>query len=128
LGIDSTRNKIFALPATTDNLNMAWPDIMGGGYHFIKLEGYYIDTINVKRGFAVHLGKNTNLASIKISHPMSQKTANQKYVLAFDVNEVFTNPYIYNFNIDNNYTMADAGAMLKIKTNISDAFKIYENN
>lgn len=128
LGIDSLRNKTFALPATTDNLNMAWPDIMGGGYHFIKLEGHYLDTANIKQGFAVHLGKNPNLPSVKILHAMHQKSVNQEYILAFDINEVFMNPYLYNFNIDNNYTMSDSGAMSKIKTNISDAFKVYPNN
>lgn len=128
IGIDSLRNKTFALTSTTDNLNMAWPDFMGGGYHFIKLEGYYLDALNAKKGFAIHLGKNVNLPLVKVSQPMNQKYWDHQYTLSFDVNEVFMNPYMYNFNVDNNYTMADSSAMSKIKINISDAFKINQNN
>lgn len=128
VGIDSAKNVTFGLPATTDNINMAWPDMMGGGYHFIKLEGNYLDVMNVKNGFAVHLGKNVNLSFIKVFQTMNQNNSNNNYTLSFDVNEVFTNPYLYNFNIDNNYTMVDSVAMFKIKTNISDAFKIDQNN
>lgn len=128
LGIDGTRNKTLALPPSTDNLNMSWPDMMGGGYHFLKLEGYYLDVLNVKQGFAVHLGKNENLPTIKLTQAMNQKYWDHKYTLSFDVNEVFANPYSYNFNVDNNYTMADSLAMNKIKTNISDAFRIEQTN
>lgn len=128
VGIDSAKNVTFGLPATTDNINMAWPDMMGGGYHFLKLEGNYLDVMNVKNGFAVHLGKNSNLPFIKVFQTMNQNNVNHNYTLSFDVNEVFTNPYLYNFNVDNNYTMVDSVAMFKIKTNISDAFKIDQNN
>ena len=58
---------------------------------------------------------------------MKQEKVNHQYTLFFDVNEVFKNPYQYNFNIDNNYTMTDSLAMLRIKQNITDAFKIVKN-
>ncbi len=127
IGVDSVQNKSFLLPTSIDNLNMAWPDAMGGGYHFLKLEGYYLDNLSVKKGFAIHLGKNSNIPFIKISQIMKQENVNQEYTLFFDVNEVFKNPYQYNFNIDNNYTMTDSLAMLRIKQNITDAFKIVKN-
>ena len=66
IGVDSVQNKSFLLPTSIDNLNMAWPDAMGGGYHFLKLEGYYLDNLSVKKGFAIHLGKNSNIPFIKI--------------------------------------------------------------
>lgn len=127
IGLDSDRNKTLALPATVDNLNMAWPDAMGGGYHFIKLEGHYLDTININKGFAIHLGKNENLVTVKINQTMVQKFWDHNYSLFFDVNEVFANPYAYNLNFEESYTMSDSVAMLKIKNNMSDVFSLTQN-
>ena len=47
--------------------------------------------------------------------------------MIFNINEVFANPYNYNLNIENNYTMSDSIAMLKIKNNIKDAFHVFQN-
>lgn len=128
VGIDSTRNIDFGMPTTTDNLNMAWPSAMGGGYHFIKIEGHYLDSINVTKGYAIHLGKNENLVPIIINKNLSQLSSLHNYSLQFNINEVFKNPYTYNLNIDKNYTMSDSLAMKKIKLNMQDAFSIIQNN
>lgn len=128
VGIDSTRNIDFGLSSTIDNLNMAWPTAMGGGYHFMKMEGHYIDATSTVRGYAVHLGKNKNLVSPIIIHNLTQQNSSHNYSLIFNVDEVFANPYTYNLNVDNNYTMADSSAMLKIKTNMQNAFTITQNN
>ena len=36
---------------------MAWPDVMGGGYHFLKLEGHYKKD-SLLAGYAMHIGQN----------------------------------------------------------------------
>jgi hypothetical protein len=107
---------------------MAWPDAMGGGYHFMKLEGHYLDTVNVDKGYAIHLGKNENLVTAKVNSTLHQVYWDHRYTLYFDINEVFANPYTYNLNFDKNYTMSDSLAMLKIKNNMSDAFSIKQDN
>lgn len=128
IGIDSLRNIDFGLETTIDNLNMAWPTAMGGGYHFIKIEGHYMDTANTIQGYAIHLGKNENLVKIKTTGPLIQEHELHNYSITFNINEVFQNPYLYNLNLDNNYTMSDSVAMLKIKTNMQDAFTLTQNN
>lgn len=128
IGIDSARNIDFGLGPTIDNLNMAWPTAMGGGYHFIKIEGHYLNTANIKKGYAIHLGKNKNLVEIKINNSLTQQNSQHCYSLTFNVNEVFQTPYLYNLNLDNNYTMSDSIAMSKIKINMTDAFTINQNN
>lgn len=128
IGVDSLRNVDFGLETTTDNLNMAWPIAMGGGYHFIKVEGHYLDTSNTIQGFAIHLGKNNNLVNVLINQSFIQQNSIHDYSLIFNINEVFKTPYLYNLNIDNNYTMSDSLAMLKIKSNMKDAFSIIQNN
>lgn len=128
IGIDSTRNIDFGLSSTIDNLNMAWPTAMGGGYHFMKMEGHYIDAASIVQGYAVHLGKNKNLVSTVITKHLTQQNSSHHYSLFFNVDEVFANPYTYNLNVDNNYTMSDSSAMSNIKNNMQNAFTIIQNN
>ena len=52
---------------------MAWPTAMGGGYHFMKVEGHYLDTSNTIQGFAIHLGKNNNLVNVLINQYFYQQ-------------------------------------------------------
>jgi hypothetical protein len=127
IGIDAIRNKDYSLTSTLDNLNMAWPTAMGGGYHFLKMEGHYLDTLNISQGYAVHLGKNENLITINQNLALKQRNDNHEYSMIFNLNEVFANPNKYDLNIENNYTMSDSIAMLKIKNNIKDAFNIIQN-
>jgi hypothetical protein len=124
IGLSPTQNISNALPNTTDNVNMAWPMMMGGGYHFMKMEGHFIDSSNVKLGYAIHLGKNENLVKTKVNCHLHQLYWNHEYSLWFDINEVFANPYLYNLDIEPAYTMSDSLAMEKIKNNMSDAFRV----
>lgn len=125
IGLDSIRNQSNYLPNTIENVNMAWPDAMGGGYHFIKLEGYFLDKTGTKQdGYAMHLGTNKNLIKIEITHPFSinENTINKK--LLMNINEWFKNPSNYDFDIDGNYSMGVDGAMSKLARNGKDLFKI----
>jgi len=127
IGIDTIHNIDFALTSTLDNLNMAWPTAMGGGYHFLKMEGHYLDSLNTNQGYAIHIGKNENLILVKTNQLLQQRNNTHEYSMIFNINEVFANPYNYNLNIENNYTMSDSIAMLKIKNNIKDAFHVFQN-
>ncbi len=127
VGIDPIQNKTQNLPPTLDNFNMAWPDFMGGGYHFMKFEGHYMDVAAVEKGFAIHLGRNENSKEVKITKMLNQNSLTQTYSLIFDLNEVFKNPYTYDFNKELSYTMMDSLAMNKIKNNLSDAFNLVQN-
>jgi len=127
IGIDSSHNIDYGLTTTLDNLNMAWPSAMGGGYHFLKMEGHYLDSLNTNKGYAIHIGKNENLMPVKNNQLLQQRNDTHEYSMIFNINEVFANPYNYNLNIENNYTMSDSMAMLKIKNNIKDAFQVFQN-
>lgn len=127
IGVDATHNVDYGLESTVDNLNMAWPTAMGGGYHFLKMEGHYLDALNVIQGYAIHIGKNENIIEVKQNLLLHQKNNAHEYSLIFNINEVFANPYSYNLNTETNYTMSDSMAMLKIKNNVKDAFVIIQN-
>ncbi|NUM30759.1 MAG: hypothetical protein HUU47_00345 [Bacteroidetes bacterium] len=125
LGLDSIRNQSNYLPNTIENINMAWPDAMGGGYHFIKLEGYFLDKSGTKQdGYAMHLGTNKNLIKIEINHPFSINANSLDKKLIMNINEWFKNPLNYDFDIDGNYSMGVDGAMSKLAQNGKDLFKI----
>jgi hypothetical protein len=124
IGIDAARNIHNAIPNNPENISMLWPDVMGGGYHFLKLEGKYLDSVNVEKGIAIHIGLNASLVLqnpiIKDMSILENKTTN--LILAMNLNEWFMNPYTFDFNKDGNYTMGDSTAMNFIKNNGNDVF------
>lgn len=121
LGLDSNQNKTAALPATTENVNMAWPDPMGGGYHFMKFEGYYKNNKGTY-GYAMHLGRNANLVTITLPLSQFEVNGNRDMKLIMNLQEWFKNPALYDFDVDGNYSMGSMPAMQKLKTNGSDIF------
>ncbi len=127
IGLDTAYNKSNALPETVDNINMAWPDEMGGGYHFLKLEGHYLNASNQEKGYTVHLGTNAALVNHNklIANIAITKNQTTSIGLKMNINEWFTGPYNYNFNTDGNYTMGDVILMQKIMNNGKDVFTIY---
>ncbi|MBK7681371.1 MAG: hypothetical protein IPJ26_02355 [Bacteroidetes bacterium] len=123
LGLDTAHNKSNFLPAIAENINMVWPDMMGGGYHFMKFEGYYVDGLSFP-GFAMHLGRNAYVANCVISHSFDLVNGNNKMKLVMDLNEWFANPHIYDFNIDGNSSMGDMNDLLKLSQNGTDIFTL----
>lgn len=122
IGLEPEINESNSLPPTVDNINMSWPDMMGGGYHFLKLEGYFKDANAVTQGYAMHLGTNT-------FH--SEATINQEYVISsgkdtlklnMNIAEWFKNPNTYDLNIQGNYSMGRDSSMRKLSENGSDVF------
>lgn len=123
IGLDSIKNQSGYLPITNESINMQWPDMMGGGYHFLKLEGYFKDTVGNNFGYAMHIGKNKCLIPIIIYHPIQlDKNSNQQITLVMNINEWYRNPTVFNFNVDGNYTMGNDTLMKKIANNGRDVF------
>lgn len=123
IGLPPARNKSGALPPLPENLNMFWPDMMGGGYHFLKLEGYFKDSAGQKRGYAMHIGRTENAAQVEIPCNFNH-TGNDVLKLLMDVNEWFGNPHTYDFNVQGNYSMGVDSLMGKLKQNGADVFTI----
>ncbi len=129
VGLDVKHNKTGAMEANANNLNMIWPDEMGGGYHYAKIEGRFIHTDLSENGFAMHLGTDKMLAlhniipaSIKVN-----ESSPDTLFLTMNVNEWFVNPNTYNFSLQGNYTMGNDSLMLMLKDNAKDIFKIRGN-
>ncbi len=123
IGVDSVHNVQNGLPATTDNLMMEWPMMMGGGYHFLKLEGYFADTSGTP-GYAMHLGTNSCLIKVQLPLSVCFDQDDISKMLVMNINEWYRNPAAFDFNIDGNYIMGDSVSMLKFASNGADVFSI----
>jgi len=119
IGLDSNINKTGKLGNSEDFLNMAWPETMGGGYHFLKLEGMYKDSTGI-HGYAIHIGGNGNEMKQEKLKAFTVKENNNEIILHLNVNEFFKNPELYDFNKDGNYIMGYQTAMKKIAVNGRD--------
>ena len=124
IGVDPKYNISGALPSTMENLNMAWPDQMGGGYHFLKFEGHYKSADTIK-GYATHLGLNPNLIKITFNEPFTITAEQQLAIdLSMDMNKWFEEPNLYDLTKDKVYTMGDMEAMAKIAENGKTVFEL----
>ena len=122
IGLDSIHNISFSLPATNENIGMQWPDMMGGGYHFMKLEGNFKDSTGT-HGYAMHIGTNKCLVPIKIYKPVNViANAKTPIHLVMNINEWYRNPHVFDFNKDGNYIMGNMNSMKKIVENGMDVF------
>lgn len=123
IGLLPDQNISYALPPTIENSNMAWPGMMGGGYHFMKLEGYLIQNTQ-QVGYAVHLGNNPHLVRCVIPMPFHLYAGHQNAKLVMNINEWFDHPSRYDLIQDGNYTMGDSLLMSKVAKNGQDVFTL----
>ncbi len=122
IGIDSIHNQHDSLPVTTEFQNMIWPTMMGGGFHFLKLEGQFISPTDTL-GYTVHIGQNGNTSLNSINKTFSIAPNGVTNIDLFvDINEWFKTPNTFNFNTDGYSTMDDTTAMRKLSENGRDVF------
>ncbi|MCG3165398.1 MAG: hypothetical protein POELPBGB_01161 [Bacteroidia bacterium] len=123
LGLTPAQNITNSLPNITVNNNMAWPDQMGGGYHFMKFEGHFTSGSGQADGFAIHLGTDVALVNIHLDQLFETKEQTTTLNLSMNLNEWFTNPTT--FDLDSlSYTMGNPSGMALVAANGADVFTI----
>lgn len=122
LGLPPALNTTGALPNTLANINMAWPGPMGGGYHFMKLEGHFLGTGGLV-GFAMHLGTDAFLPACSMPSGFSTTDQGGTIRLSFNINEVFRTPHLYDLDAGN-YSMGSPVLMGQLRDNCADAFSL----
>ncbi len=115
-GLLPEKNISMSLPLNNETLTMPWPDAMGGGYHFMKLEGRFIRDTGDTLGYLTHIG-NLKLekdiarteAVNQLNHfratPMTLhldfiKNITYQMTIGMDVNGWYSSPHQYDFNAD----------------------------
>ena len=125
-GLDTASNISNTLNST-EAIGMNWPDTMGGGYHYMKLEGSYDSLqLGIKKNFTVHTGASKGKPyHINIEIPNSNFKVSNKDIsvkIQMNVNEWFTDPNDYDFSTYNLMIMMDMIAQEALKANGKSAF------
>ncbi len=125
IGLDSASNVVDGLPANWENIHMAWPVPMGGGYHFLKLEGHYRGQEDQGvSGYAMHLGTNAfRMEVLQKDVVLQEEPSGGGLRLIMNVNEWFCDPSVYDFVHDGSYSMGQAGPMQKLAANGWNVFQ-----
>jgi hypothetical protein len=132
-GMRGDLNKDYALPATTEHINMQWPTPMGGGYHYMKFEGKFLGLDAEMHNYNIHMGRLVN--SMGSTDPMFTLTlpldgkdvgaVNFHMEVAMDLDGWFTGEKPYNMEDYGEGIMMnhEAQALLR-KNGMNDVFKL----
>lgn len=125
IGVIRQYNYNGAIKLLPDNFGMYWPEELGGGYHFMKLEGHWQhDT--AYGTFAFHLGQSENLITGRLPFTAEVLTGQtQNWVLQMDVLEWFERPYTYDLRYEDGYTMANGPQMKILQKNGYSTLSLY---
>jgi hypothetical protein len=124
-GIDGARNTTGALPATAAFDNMAWPSMMGGGYHYMRLEGTF-DAAGETQPLLSHTGPSGGADySIDVVLPVSLRVDGDdvEVHVVMDINEWFANPHTYDLT-GRGMIMGSADAQVLHQDNGATVFRV----
>jgi hypothetical protein len=126
-GVPGAENVAGAFP-DLDNIGMAWPAMLGGGYHYMRHEGSFTRDDGEPGNFTTHTGPSMgndfsiafsmNLGSFEVP---SEGSATVE--LAMDVNRWYTGGADWDFN-DYGLIMANTAAQTALRGNGSDVWSI----
>jgi hypothetical protein len=142
-GISQAKN-ISMMFVNPPEVNMMWPSILGGGYHYMMLNGKWKDTADVVQNFAFHMGIGQlyhsnaidNTDSIyafvqnyfEVNLPNSSFTIeknNTRHIeLIMNIDSWFKTPHTYDHNYWGGAIMQNQPAMQMAKENGYDVFSV----
>ena len=106
---------------------MVWPDVLGGGYHYMKLEGTFIDIDGEEKFYNTHTGPlNGNDNSYSYSFNINYSQGQSQLYIDMDINKFFNNP-VYDHNYYGQGIMGSLEAQSAIKNNLGDVFTVTSN-
>jgi len=143
-GLNEARNISFQF-VNPPEVNMFWPEILGGGYHYLMINGKWKDSNNQISPFNFHLGIgqiyaggliNTdsiigyvhNYFKVSIPTPKLSFDKGKTSILKINmnINSWFCTPYIYNHDYWGSNIMQDQDAMNIAKQNGFDVFSVLD--
>ena len=118
--------------------NMAWPDALGGGYHYMQINGKWLNNNDSLAPFNLHTGRGqiysdnqiTNFVDnyFRVALPLNDCIIrdNQTAVihLVMNVNAWFKSPNIYDFNVLGGSIMQNQNAQQMLRENGANVFSI----
>ncbi|MFA6949888.1 MAG: MbnP family protein [Lentimicrobiaceae bacterium] len=144
-GIPQQKNQSFMF-VNPPEVNMTWPEVLGGGYHYMMINGKWKNPEGFNQPFDFHLGigqlyrdNSYNTDSIyafvqnyfTVSLPGSDFTMKDQDTLSFqitmDLQQWFENPHIFDFNQWGGAIMQQQPAMQTVKENGWNVFSLKRN-
>ncbi|MCK9612997.1 MAG: hypothetical protein M0R16_08875 [Bacteroidales bacterium] len=141
-GISEAKNQSYMFVNPPEN-NMFWPEYLGGGYHYLKLNGKWSDGVSQAMPYEFHLGigqiysgTGTSIDSIigfvqnyfNVDLPNSSFSIAEKETrtieIEMNVESWFDTPHVWDFNVQGTYIMQNQEAMQIAKENGVDVFSI----
>ena len=114
----------------SDNFHnlMLWPNTLGGGYHYMKMEGRYIDNYGEQKFYNTHTGGlNSNDYSINYLFDIDNSESNSKIFIDMNINNIYNEP-AYDFNYYGSAIMSSNEAQSVIQVNmLEDVFSVSVN-
>lgn len=121
-GLDEATNKT-GLFRNSPEKDFFWPDILGGGYHYLQFNGFYKDSNNIKKAFNFHMGigqiytasdttfvQNYFTVNLKNSAFTSQNGEKREIQIIMNLEKWFVNP-VFDFNTWGGEIMQKQNAM-----------------
>lgn len=137
-GISEEKNQSLMFTDPPESL-MFWPEYLGGGYHYMKLNGKWLDTTGLERPFNFHLGIGQvydsetgditgfiqNYFEIQVIGSSFSIEAGQTTAidLVMHVDRWFSDPHIYDHNYWGGDIMQKQAAM---KTGCENGWNVFE--
>lgn len=132
-GLDEADNHIGLFPDAPQS-NMEWPLYLGGGYHYMKLNGKWLNQEGYLAPLCIHLGigQNAELTEFYHNHfsvelPFEQaigQADNCSIVLTMNINNWFRSPHCYDFEVWGSHIMQNQAAQQVLKENGTDVFSV----
>jgi hypothetical protein len=131
-GLEGAQNVTGYFPNPPEN-NMSWPDMLGGGYHYMKINGRWIDDASVRQPFNLHTGKISNGNSFsdntfRVTLPLEQFTVSKEQTssitLQMNINAWFSDPYLFDFNEFGGSIMQNREAQKALRANGYNVFSV----
>jgi len=127
-GLDETMNVSNAYLAEPMHASMAWPDVMGGGYHYMRLEGAYQHSDGTQHFYNTHTGRWQEFNNyIEIGFPLDLYANSEEFIdlnIDMNVNKWYTNPHTYNFENFEAGIMGNLTAQDILSANGVDVFSV----
>lgn len=126
IGLDTVKGATGAFVNAPES-NMVWPVPMGGGFHYMKLEGKY-DSAGVTNNYKMHYGPTMGTPYFRtVTLPASSFTVGEENLtvnLSMNINKWFESPNIYDFDVYGAAIMMNMGAQMVVKQNAADVFSV----
>jgi len=124
-GLDSAMNQTGAFPNFPETA-MEWPMMMGGGYHYMKLEGKYLDDDSYNH-FNFHTGPldgNKNYFQVAIPINLIVDDGSFDLTLTMEIQNWFKNPYTFDLTSISSGMMGNQNNQEIVKNNGHDVFHV----